>query len=476
MYEYDTLIIGGEHRAPAGSGVITVRSPATEDVLGRVPEPVNADVDSAVAAARTAFDTGPWPRWSPAARAAVLRAAADELQVRHEELAQLITAQVGSPITFSRFGQVAPAIGQLRYYADLVETFEFETELAGPGRTLVTREPAGVVAAVVPWNAPLFIAVNKIAPALAVGCAVVLKPAPESPLDAYLLADALRVAGLPPGVLSVLHAHRDVAEYLVGHPGIDKVTFTGSTEAGSRVMAACGPGITRVTLELGGKSAALVLDDANLDEHLGGLMMRMFANNGQVCTAQTRILVSRSRYDDVVGTLATAIEAMRIGDPSEETTELGPLIARRQRDRVEGFIAAGREAGARVVTGGGRPDHLARGWYVTPTLFADVDNAMTIAQEEIFGPVVCVIAYEDVDHAVALANDSRYGLYGSVWTSDVEYGTQLARRVRVGNYSVNGAWGAADAPFGGLKASGFGRELGPAGLQAFVEEKSIHVA
>ncbi len=274
----------------------------------------------------------------------------------------------------------------------------------------------------------------------------------------------------------MLPAHRDVAEYLVGHAGVDKVTFTGSTEAGSRVMAACGPGITRVTLELGGKSAALVLDDADLDEHIGGLMMRMFANNGQVCTAQTRVLVSRARHDEVVGTLTTAIEAMRVGDPAEESTDLGPLIARRQRDRVEGFIAAGREAGARVVTGGGRPGHLDRGWYVAPTLFVDVDNTMAIAQEEIFGPVVCVIAYDDVDHAVALANDSRYGLYGSVWTSDVEYGMQVARRVRVGNFSVNGAWGAADAPFGGLKASGFGRELGPAGLRAFVEEKSIHIA
>lgn len=474
-HKHDELIIGGRLRPAAGPGVLVVHSPANGSVVGHVPDPVIADVDAAVHAARQSFEDGQWRSTPVSERGRVLRGAADLLEQQQEDLARLITAEMGSPITFSRFAQVAPAIGQLRYYADLVENFAFESTLTGPGRTVVVREPAGVVAAVVPWNAPLFIAVNKIAPALAAGCSVILKPAPESPLDSYLLANALMSAGLPGGVLSVLPARREVAEYLVSHPGVDKVTFTGSTAAGRRVMAACGANITRVTLELGGKSAAVILDDADVNEHLAGLMMRMFANNGQVCTAQTRVLVSRTRRDDVLAILTAGVEALEVGDPSADGTDLGPLVSERQRERVEGYIQAGRDAGARVVTGGGRPDHLEAGWYVSPTLFTEVDNRMTIAQDEIFGPVICVIDYEDVDQAVALANDSSYGLYGSVWTADVDQGLDFARRIRVGNYSVNGAWGAADAPFGGMKASGFGRELGPAGMLAFVEDKSIHL-
>ncbi len=286
-HKHDELIIGGRLCPAAGPGFVVVHSPADGTVVGHVPDPVTADVDSAVHAARQSFDAGQWRSTPVGERARVLREAADRLEQQQEELARLITAEMGSPIAFSRFGQVAPAIGQLRYYAHLIEDFAFEHTLTGLGRTVVVREPAGVVAAVVPWNAPLFIAVNKIAPALAAGCSVILKPAPESPLDSYLLADALMSAGLPAGVLSVLPAGRGVAEYLVSHSGVDKVTFTGSTAAGRRVMAACGANITRVTLELGGKSAAVILDDADVDEHLAGLMMRMFANNGQVCTAQT---------------------------------------------------------------------------------------------------------------------------------------------------------------------------------------------
>jgi betaine-aldehyde dehydrogenase len=343
------------------------------------------------------------------------------------------------------------------------------------GPALVRREPVGVVGAIVPWNVPLFVTMLKLAPALAAGATVVLKPAPETPLDAVLLAEAIREAELPAGVVNIVPAGREVGEHLVTHPGVDKISFTGSTAAGRRIAALCGERLKRVTLELGGKSAAIILDDADLGSTIAGLLPAAMMNNGQACMAQTRVLASRRRYAEVVEGLVEAVCALPVGDPTAPETFCGPLVAARQRERVESYIRAGREEGAAIAVGGGRPAGLARGWYVEPTVFTRVDNRMRIAREEIFGPVIAVIAYDDETDAVRIANDSDYGLSGTVWTADVDRGLDVARRVRTGTYTVNGFWMEFSAPFGGFKCSGIGRELGPEGLEAYLEPKTIHL-
>jgi aldehyde dehydrogenase (NAD+) len=321
---------------------------------------------------------------------------------------------------------------------------------------------------------PLFIAAAKLAPALLAGCTVVFKPAPETPLDAFRLAELFEEAGLPKGVLSVVPAGREVGEHLVRHRQVDKVSFTGSTAAGKRIGAICGEQLKRFSLELGGKSAAIILDDANLEEALPMLLPNAIMNNGEACIAQTRILAPRDRYQEVVDALAERMSVLKVGDPLDPATEVGPLVAERQRARVEGYITIGQEEGAKVALGGGRPSGLAKGYYVEPTLFVDVDNSMRIAQEEIFGPVLAVIPYEGDEQAVALANDSSYGLCGSVWTSDPDRGLEVARRVRTGTYMLNSAIPIDFAtPFGGFKESGLGREFGPEGLELFLEKKSI---
>jgi aldehyde dehydrogenase (NAD+) len=331
----------------------------------------------------------------------------------------------------------------------------------------------GVVAAIIPWNVPLFIAINKVVPALLAGCTVILKPAPETPIDALWLGELFTEAGLPSGVLSVLPADRAVSEYLVTHPGVDKVSFTGSTAAGRRVGALATERLKRLSLELGGKSAAIVLDDVDVPSMAGMLAYSGLMNSGQACVAQTRILAPRNRYDEVTEALAAAAAGMTVGDPLDPSTQLGPLVAERQRDRVESYIEKGKAEGARLVTGGGRPAGLDKGWYVEPTVFADVDPKHTIAQEEIFGPVLSVIPYDTVEQAVDIANDSDYGLAGSVWTQDIDRGYEIAKQVRTGTYGIN--WYAFDmgSPFGGYKCSGIGREDGPEGLEAFCELKSI---
>jgi betaine-aldehyde dehydrogenase len=313
----------------------------------------------------------------------------------------------------------------------------------------------------------------KLGPALAAGATVVLKPAPETPLDAYLLAEALLEAGLPPGVVNVVPAGREVGEHLVTHPGVDKIGFTGSTAAGKRIAALCGEQLKRVTLELGGKSAAIILDDADVGELMPNLLGAAMMNTGQACAAQTRILASRDRYQDVVDALCDVVSQQQVGDPFDPATTIGPLVAERQRDRVEGYIAKGQQEGAKVVLGGGRPSAQKTGWYVEPTVFVNVDNQMTIAREEIFGPVLAVIPYDGVDDAVRIANESDYGLSGSVWSSDVAAGIEVAKRVRTGTYTVNGFMLEFSCPFGGYKQSGVGRELGPEGLVAYLEAKSI---
>ncbi len=477
MQTWDRLWIGGEWVKPSSGATIDVISPFTEAPVGRVPEAREADVDRAVAAARRAFDEGPWPRTPASERADLLGKLQSALQARSQDLATTITAEMGSPIVFSQMGQVMAANLVLGYYASLARQFPFEEIRAGMlGPAIVRQEPVGVVAAIVPWNVPLFVTMLKLAPALAAGATLVLKPAPETPLDAYLLAEALEEVGLPPGVVGIVPAGREVGEHLVSHPGIDKVAFTGSTAAGRRIAALCGERLRRVTLELGGKSAAILLDDVDLGEALPTLLPACIMNNGQACVAQTRILAPRERYAEVVDAFGAAFGALRVGDPMDPATAIGPLVAERQRARVLGYLEAGRKEGARVVMGGGRPKGLARGWFVEPTLFADVRNDMKIAREEIFGPVVAVIPYDGGDgEAVRIANDSDYGLSGSVWSADLERGLTAARAVRTGNYGVNGFGMEFSAPFGGFKQSGVGRELGPEGLRAYLEPKTIHL-
>jgi betaine-aldehyde dehydrogenase len=473
MREHDRFFVGGDWVAPAGTGTIDVISPHTEEVIGRVPDGTEADMDRAVAAARQAFDHGPWPRMTHAERAEIMGRLSATYAERQQEMADLVTAEMGSPALFSIFGQAAIPQMVLQYYTDLAATFTWEEERQGMlGPVTVTTEPVGVVAAIYPWNVPQFTLMLKLAPALIAGCTVVAKPSPEAPLDAYLLAEWIRDAGIPEGVVNIVPAGREVGAHLVAHPGVDKVSFTGSTAAGRSIGAVCGEQLKRVTLELGGKSAAIVLEDADLAATVEGFKIASLMNNGQACAAQTRILAPRSRYDEVADALATMVGGLSVGDPADYSTEIGPLVARRQQERVEGYIRLGQEEGAKVLAGGLDRPHD-RGWYVAPTVFGDVTNDMRIAQEEIFGPVLALIAYEDEDDAVRIANDSSYGLGGSVWSTDVEHATQVARRIRTGSCGVNMYTLDPNTPFGGYKSSGVGRELGPEGLTAYLEYKSI---
>ena len=476
--DYDRLFIGGDWVAPEGTDTIGVVSPVTEEVIARVPDGTEADIDKAVAVARRAFDHGPWPRMSPAERGEILRAVATQVTAEMGDIAETITREMGAPITFSNMGQVLAPTMIFNYYADLAGTYAFDEVRDGVlnPKVLVTKEPVGVVGAIAPWNVPLFIAAAKLAPSLAAGCTVVYKPAPETPLDAFRLAEIFAAAGLPEGVLSVVPAGREVSEHLVTHPGVDKISFTGSGVGGKRIGGLCGERLKRCTLELGGKSAAIILDDADLATTIPTLLPNAIMNNGQACIAQTRILAPRARYGEVVDAVVSGVSAMKVGDPMDPGTEVGPVVAERQRTRIEGYLESGREEGATVALGGGRPSgsDFATGWYVEPTVFSDVDNKMRIAQEEIFGPVLVVIPYDGDEQAVEIANDSNYGLCGSVWTTDNDRGLGVARRVRTGTYMLN-TFAPMDfaTPFGGFKESGVGREFGPEGLESFLEMKSI---
>ncbi|MEW2120049.1 aldehyde dehydrogenase [Streptomyces sp. NPDC005474] len=476
LVEHGQLFIGGELTDPLGKDVIEVISPHTEEVFGRVPHASPADVDRAVAAARTAFDEGPWPRMTLDERIAVVTRIKDGIAAHYEEIGRVISSENGSPYSWSILAQALGAMMVWDAAITVARDFTYEEARDGAlGRILVRREPVGVVAAVAPWNVPQFVAAAKLAPALLAGCTVILKPSPESPLDAYILAEITKEAGLPPGVLSVLPADREVSEYLVGHPGVDKISFTGSVAAGKRVMEVASRQLTRVTLELGGKSAAVILPDADLDTAVPGIVSAAWMNNGQACVAQTRILLPRSRYDEFADAFTQAASALVVGDPLDPATQVGPLVAKRQQQRNLDYIRIGQEEGAKILTGGGRPAGLGRGWYVEPTLFGDVDNSMRIAREEIFGPVICLIPYGDESDAVKIANDSDYGLSGSVWTADVAHGIEVARQVRTGTYSVNTFSLDMLGPFGGYKNSGLGREFGPEGFGEYLEHKMIHL-
>ncbi len=476
----DELFIGGTWRQPSTDQRIDVVSPHTEEVVASVAAAAPADVDDAVLAARDAFDAGAWSRTDPADRIAAVRRIADAYGRRRSDMADLITTELGAPIGFAQRAQVAMPWSMMAAFCDLAETYPWQE--SRPGRygadVHIRREPVGVVAAIVPWNMPQFLIVTKLVPALLAGCTVVLKPAPESPLNALLLAEVIAEADLPPGVVSVLPGDGAIGEHLVRHRGVDKVSFTGSTAAGRAVAAACAVNLTRVSLELGGKSAAIVLDDADPETVAANVRSASLSNSGQICNALTRILVPDSRAADFTDALAAEVSALVVGDPRDPATQVGPLVARRQQQRVTGYLERGAQEGARVVTGGtGMPDGQDHGWYVKPTVFDRADNTMTIAREEIFGPVLTVIPYANTDDAIHIANDSDYGLAGSVFTADDDRGLAIAAAIRTGTFGVNQGYTMDPfAPFGGVKGSGYGRELGHEGIDGYTHTKSIAVA
>jgi len=467
---YRDLYIDGGWQPQSGSGSIDVLSASTEEVIGSIPEGTVEDVDRAVRAARAAFDNG-WSETSVADRAGWLRKLSGALKERGEEIAKTIAQEVGSPITMATSIQAGLPVMVTASYAQFITELKLEQEL---GNSLVVREPYGVVGAITPWNYPLHQIMAKVAPALAAGCTVVLKPSEIAPLNAFLLADACQSIGLPAGVLNIVTGYGPVVgEAIASHPMVDMVSFTGSVRAGKRVGALAGEGIRKVTLELGGKSAFLVLDDAPFDKAIPAGARNAMLNSGQTCSAWTRMVVPRSRYQEALDLAAQAIGGLKVGDPMDASTRLGPLISDTQRQRVEGYIAKGKQEGARVVMGGGRPAALGKGYYVEPTIFADVNSKMTIAQEEIFGPVLSVLPYDTEDEAVRIANDTIYGLAGGVWSGDTDRAMRIARRIRTGQVDVNGGRYNPLAPFGGYKQSGIGRELGMFGLEEYFQIKSI---
>lgn len=477
-YTYEQLYLGGEWRKSATRQSLTVVSPIDETPIGVAPLAAPSDVDSAVSAARAALHSPEWAALSTDERADLLDRFADELEKNSTERAILTTVQNGMPIGVSNWAEGDGVVGLLRYYTALVRTLPMEERrprVDGMGTTVVRRERVGVVAAIVPWNFPQVLTMFKLAPALVAGCTVVIKPSPETTLDAFELAAAADRAGLPPGVLNIVTGGPDIGEYLVAHPGVDKVCFTGSTASGRKISEVCGRLLRPVTLELGGKSAAIVLDDADLTTLVQGLATSSLLNNGQTCFLSTRILAPQARHDEVVEAVAALASGLTVGDPLDPDTHVGPVVSRRQRERIESYIQLGKDSGAVLAAGGGRPDRD-KGWFVQPTVFGGVSNDSRIAQEEIFGPVLTVIPYRDLDDAVSIANDSEYGLGGTIWTSDVANGLDIARRIESGTVGVNFYNLDYGAPFGGVKASGLGRELGPEGLAAFFNLKSIFLA
>ena len=455
LTHHEELYIGGEWQRPIGGGSIDIISPSTELLIGSVAGASEADVDRAVALARHAFDHGPWPRMSAKERAAKMFAVAAKVRERAGDFAKAWTLQVGMPIGQSQYASQYYA-SYIEYFANLAAELGFEEpRRAAAGEVcMVVREPVGVAVAIVPWNAPMPTLLLKIAPALVAGCAVIAKPSPETPLEALLLAECIHEVGLPEGVFTVLPAGREVSDYLVRKPEVDKVSFTGSTAVGLHIGSICSARSARITTELGGKSAAVILDDAKIETIVAGIMPNLVGLCGQQCAAFTRILVPRARKDEIAEAIAAAMQYVVVGDPFDDATTMGPLVAKRQLDRVLGLLDKGRREGAKVLTGGGRPAHLDKGWFIEPTLFVDADNSMTIAREEIFGPVGTVIAYDDVEDAINIANDSHYGLSGGVFTEDTDRAYAFARRIRTGNFAQNGRVIDFTMPYGGFKQSG----------------------
>ncbi|WP_068075723.1 aldehyde dehydrogenase [Novosphingobium lentum] len=472
----DAFFIGNEWVKPASDRTFTLINASTEEVIGTAPEACEADVDKAVAAARQALTSPGWADIGYAARAEVMERFMAAIMARGDAIARSVSAQNGMPLSISGPLEGQFSAGIVQYYAQLARTLgQPDVRPSQMGKeTLVEGSPMGVIAAIVPWNFPVTLALNKIAPAMAVGCTLVIKPSPGTVLDSYLLAEAALEAGVPAGVLNWVAADRDVGAYLVSHPGVDKVAFTGSTAAGRIIARTCGELLRPVSLELGGKSAAILLEDADIGTFLAGVPMACMLNNGQACYNGTRVLAPTGRYREVVDGLAALAGSLVVGDALDPATHVGPMASAAHRDRVESYIEIGKRE-ARLVAGGGRPKGTNHGWFVEPTIFADVDNSARIAQEEIFGPVLAVIAYDGEDDAVRIANDSAFGLGGSVWSADSEHATAVARRVQSGTVGVNGYMPSLGAPFGGVKASGLGREFGPEAIGAYQNTKSIYV-
>ncbi len=468
----DKLYIDGSWVEPAGSGTIDVVNSSTEEVMGRIPEGVADDVDRAVEAARRAFDE--WSVSPVEERGKLLQRLQEGLAARQEDIAQTVASEVGMVINLSRIIQAGLPIATAGSYAQLLDDFEFEEQI---GNSLVVREPVGVVGCITPWNYPLHQIMNKVAPAIASGCTVVLKPSEVAPLNAFILAEVIDEIGLPPGVFNLVTGTGPVVgEALASHPGVDMVHFTGSTRAGKRVSELASQRVARVALELGGKSPNIILDDADLERAVRAGVGNCYLNSGQTCTALTRMLVPKDRHDEAVRIAKEASEGFTVGNSLDEDSKLGPLVSEQQRERVRDYIRKGIEEGAELVTGGVEPpEGLDKGFFVRPTVFANVRNDMTIAQEEIFGPVLSIIPYEDEDEAVRIANDTVYGLSGAVWSSDEDHAKAVARRIRTGQIEINGGGFNLMAPFGGFKQSGIGRELGKYGLEEFLEVKSMQL-
>ena len=469
----DRLFIGGAW-VPAHSGrMIEQVNPNTEEVFAAVAEADEADMDAAVTAARTAFDHGPWPRMAPADRVAVMRRMSAILHARVDEVARAWTLQMGGLASFAGMMQAGSNM-TFDTIITMAEGFAFveQRPTVGAAVGLVAYEPVGVVAAIAPWNGPYGIMLNKVAYALAAGCAVIMKPSPETPLEAYIIAEAAEAAGVPAGIVNLVTGHREASDHLVCNPGIDKVSFTGSTVAGKRIASVCGERIARCTLELGGKSAAIVLDDFPIEAAAKLFAGTITLMSGQVCAMLSRVLVSRARHDELAAAIAAEMAKTVIGHSDDPATQLGPVAMKRQLERIEMYIAEGQKT-ATLVCGGKRPAHLPKGYFIEPTLFANVDNASRIAQEEIFGPVLALIPYDDEEDAIRIANDSNFGLNGSVLTGDADAAYRIARQLRTGAVGQNGLRMDFGLPFGGFKQSGLGREGGLEGLLGYTELKTI---
>ncbi|WP_321325473.1 aldehyde dehydrogenase [uncultured Parasphingorhabdus sp.] len=470
----DRIYVDGEWTTSFDDKMISVVSPDSEEVVARVTEAAEQDADLAVAAARQAFDKGPWSRLPISERVDWVRKLSEAIQARSSDFALCWSHQIGVP--YDKAKMIAPHFTKvMEQYLKAAQHFEFieqrETMVSGVG--LLAYEPVGVVVAIAPWNVPVNTMLNKVGPALIAGCTVIMKPSPETPLEAYIIAQCADEIGLPRGVLNLLCAHRDVSDYLVQRTDVDKVSFTGSVVAGQRIASVCGQRVARCTLELGGKSAAIILDDFDLDTVAKTLIDGICSISGQNCALLSRALVSRQRHDELVAKMKAIAEQVKVGHTFEEGTIVGPVAMKRQLEKIESLIAQGVKEGATLVTGGKRPAHLDRGYFIEPTIFANVNNGMRIAQEEFFGPVLVVIPYDDIDHAIEIANDSEFGLAGAVFTNDTQRAYDIARRLRTGTVAQNSGMVDFNIGFGGFKKSGIGREGGVAGLRSYLEPKTI---